>query len=157
MICVIDESSPHNWAASDFSEHWLSIISNIWNNYGIHKQKSCGGGWGWVPSSQGFQRGVGRLSWEFTRQNVNRTDGWVSKALCCPEEVWSRVAGPPLTGPDYVEMGSLLWGEHSSARAVLLQCIKVTSKASSVGFPSQCCDLLAYCWVCRWCTSDVQT
>ena len=80
-------------------------------------------------------RAVGRrISCEFTRWNVNRTDGWVSKALCCPEEVWSRAAGPPLTGPDYVEMGSLLWGEHSSAHAALLQCIKVTSETSPVGF-----------------------
>lgn len=73
-----------------------------------------------MPSSQGIQRREGQLDMElveFTRWNVNRTDGWVSKALCCPEEVWSRAAGPLLTGPYYKEMGSPLWGEHSSARA----------------------------------------
>lgn len=137
MIWVIDESSPHNWAASDFSEHWLSIISNIWNNYGIHKQRM---GWGLgmgaiiTRNSKESEAVWDRVSWEFTSWNVNSADGWVSKALCCPEEVWSRAAGPPLTGPDYVEMGSLLWGEHSFARAVLLQCMKVTSEASPVCF-----------------------
>ena len=165
MICVIDESSPHNWAASDFSEHWLSIISNIWNNYGIHKQRAGVGGGGVggrVPSSLGIQRRAGQfeteVSQEFTRRNVNSTDGWVSKALCCPEEVWSRAAGPPSTGPDYVEMGSALGGKHSSARAVLLQCMKVTSEASCLCFrpPDVLTYRLAHCWVCRWCTRDAQ-
>lgn len=53
------------------------------------------------------------VSSEFTRWNVNSADGWVSKALCCPEEVWSGAPGPPLTGPDYEETGSVLCGEHS--------------------------------------------
>lgn len=100
----------------------------------INKEPGWGGVGGRVPSSRGIQRRAGQLetevSREFTRRNVNSADGWVSKALCCPEEVWSRAAGPPPTGPDYVEMGSALGGEHSSARAALLQCMKVTSEAS---------------------------
>lgn len=51
-------------------------------------------------------------------------------ALCCCEEVWSRAAGPTLRSLHYVEMGSLLQGEHSSAHAVLLQCMKDYSVAS---------------------------
>lgn len=39
MICVIDESFPHNRAASDFSEGRLSIIPSIWNDYTEHINK----------------------------------------------------------------------------------------------------------------------
>ena len=110
--------------------------------------KELGGGWVWVPSLQRNSKEIwavkDRVSWEFTRWNVNRADGWVSKALCCPEEIWPRAAGPPLTGLEYVETGSLLLGEHSSARAVLLQCIKVTSEASAVGFLTRRSDLLPH-------------
>ncbi len=110
----------------------------------INKELGWGLGLGAIISRNSKESGAvwDRVSSEFTRWNVNNTDGWVSKALCCPEEVWSRAAGPPLTGPDYAEMGSLLWGEHSSARAVLLQCMKVTSEASLVCFLPRRSDLL---------------
>lgn len=112
----------------------------------INKEQGWGLGLGAIitRNSKESWAVTNKVGWEFTRWNVNRTDGWVSKAFCCPEEVWSRAAGPPLTGLDYVEMGSLLWGEHSSARAVLLQCIKVTSEASPVGFLPQHFDLLPH-------------
>lgn len=45
MICVIDESSPHDWGTSNLSEHWLSLTPNIWNNCGIHKQQAGDGVW----------------------------------------------------------------------------------------------------------------
>ncbi len=96
----------------------------------INKDLGWGLGLGAIITRNSKESGAVWVSWEFIRWNVNSTDGWVSKALCCPEKVWSRAAGPPPTSPDYMEMGSLLWGEHSSARAALLQCMKVTSKAS---------------------------
>lgn len=163
MICVIDESSPHNWAASDFSEHWLSIISNIWNSYGIHKQRA---GWGLgvgCHHREEFKGEAGQseaeVSREFTRRNVNSADGWVSKALCCPEEVWSRAAGPPANRPRLCGNGICALG-----RAFFCSCCALTVYESHIwGLPSMFSspDVLTYrlarCWVCRWCTSDVQT
>lgn len=160
MICVIDESSPHNWAASDFYEHWLLIISNIWNNYGIHKQRAGMGVEVGCHHHKEFKGEWGSLrqSGEFTRWNVNSTDRSVSKALCCPEEVWSRAAGPPPTGQ------SMRKWDLCSGESILLLVLRSFSVSKShlrlplyVFFPDVLTYCLTCCWVFRWCTSNVQT
>lgn len=81
MICIIDESSPHNWAASNFAEHWLSFATSGTTAEYINNELGRGLGLGAILASSLKESGAARgsVGWASRRWNVNRPDGWVSE------------------------------------------------------------------------------
>lgn len=157
MICVIDESFPHNWAASDFSEHWLSIISSIWNNYMEHINKGPGweSGLGAIITWNSKANGevCDRVGRELTRRNVNSAGGWVSVL-----SVVLRKSGQELLDPRYEAYIMWKWDLCSSLSTHLLPLCSSSAWKTSLwlllAFLTYC---LSCCWSCRWCTDDLQT